>query len=1065
MKLSRSMIRTIAADDLVYSRGVRLFRNNDVTGTSYNAGSGQYNMNVRDVFDYHVTIVESGENFEYSCNCPGSLKEKGACKHVVAGLLRILRHIEAEKSSKPESPDDRRAQAVLDYFAQQDDITITRDIFRIEPVITVDRMLGAGEYASLSIRVGSNRMYKVQSLKRFVTDYIEGNNIILGKEFSYIASESEFDRASSEILCFLRQIYELQLLCGVGPSSVALFNKTSLVLSHDLLVKLLDIIGKNTFTLNFYGRICEKCRVFRENPNIKYDLDVVGDAVIFDFRDKEAVIPLSRNGDLIYYNGAVFLPNDLFRRNFAPFFKSLGSDRPSLIFRGEKKMRFLEEVLPRISNSMDVDIPDEIADRYISPEFECDIFFDKYKDGIKAEVKYRYGEIEFSCFENPKSDFYILMRKTEQENRVRESLESLSFEPRSNFYYLKNDNAVYDFVMKDKEEIFKNCTLYYSEDFRKIAIRPAGSMKIGVRMNEGSELLDVELSMEDMSGEELRNLFRALKVRKKYYRLEDGSFIDLLEKNMQRLSDMIDDLGVSSGNLSDNGFVVSKSSAFYLEDALSGFDFEVEKDEGFKSLIDRILTPTTEEYSVPEGIEGTLMEYQRTGCRWLSLLSVSGLGGILADDMGLGKTLQTIVYIKSRMTGSNCFLIVCPSSIIFNWLDEFENFAPSVRAVVVSGTPADRKAAIDGYADCDVLITSYPLLRRDVMLYRDIKFDTVIVDEAQFIKNSASLNARSVKLLKASHRFALTGTPIENSLSELWSVFDFIMPNFLLSHGKFVKNYEKPIAEGNTQVLERLNRRISPFILRRMKKDVLKDLPDKIEEKIVTDLTDEQKKIYMSYMLDIRKELFCEIEEKGMERSRMQILSALTRLRQICCHPSTFIENYEGGSGKLQLLNELVTDLLANDHRVLIFSQFTSMLEIIAKELSGMGISYFCLEGDTALNERTEYVRRFNEGERNVFLVSLKAGGTGLNLVGADTVIHYDPWWNPAVEEQATDRAYRIGQESNVYVVKLLSRGTIEEKIYKLQQKKRLLSDAVIQSKEVFISGMTREELEDVFSI
>ena len=379
------------------------------------------------------------------------------------------------------------------------------------------------------------------------------------------------------------------------------------------------------------------------------------------------------------------------------------------------------------------------------------------------------------------------------------------------------------------------------------------------------------------------------------------------------------------------------------------------------------------------------------------------------------------------------------------------------------GTPIERKEIIEQYKDIDVLITSYPLIRRDVSTYETIDFHTVFIDEAQFIKNDSSLNAKSVKRLQAKHKYALTGTPIENSLSELWSIFDFIMPGFLGSHFKFVEQYEKPILNEDKEALEDLHLHISPFILRRMKKDVLTELPDKYESKMLTELSEDQKKLYMSYLDNIRNEIHTELSEGGLDKSRMKILAALTRLRQICCHPSTFLDNYQGGSGKLDLLMELVSEAIAGDHRILIFSQFTSMLRIIEEDLKEMNIEYFYLEGSTPTQERNESVKRFNNGEGKVFLISLKAGGTGLNLVGADTVIHYDPWWNPAVEDQATDRVYRIGQQNKVHVLKLITKGTIEEKIFKLQRKKKDLSDSIISSKEVFINKLSREELEELF--
>ena len=474
---------------------------------------------------------------------------------------------------------------------------------------------------------------------------------------------------------------------------------------------------------------------------------------------------------------------------------------------------------------------------------------------------------------------------------------------------------------------------------------------------------------------------------------------------------------------------------------------------------------------MPTGIDVQLRPYQVTGYKWLKTLAKNGLGGILADDMGLGKTLQTIVYVTSCIEEMEAgsqekmpFLIICPTSLVYNWQDEFHNFAPHIRTVVVSGAPEVRKELIESHVENDVIITSYPLIRRDIEHYNNVKIHTVFIDEAQFIKNANSISAKVVKQVKAQYRFALTGTPIENSLSELWSIFDFIMPYYLFSHAKFSERYEKPIIrENNQKVLEDLSRHIQPFILRRMKKDVLEELPEKIESKYLTDMTEEQRAIYLSYMESIRNDITREINENGIAKSQIKILAALTRLRQICCHPSTFIENYQGGSGKLDLLMDLLPDIILNGHRILIFSQFTSMLGLIEEELKKQGINYFYLEGSTAMEERADYVRRFNEGEGDVFLISLKAGGTGLNLTGADTVIHFDPWWNPAVEEQATDRAYRIGQKNKVHVIKLITKGSIEEKIYKLQQRKKALSEAVIQSKEVFINKLSREEIEDLF--
>ena len=653
----------------------------------------------------------------------------------------------------------------------------------------------------------------------------------------------------------------------------------------------------------------------------------------------------------------------------------------------------------------------------------------------------------------------------------------MHFVPSRNYYALRDERYIFEFLTVGITALNEVCELYYSDDFKNFTLRSPGRLTTNLKVNNDINMLEMEFNYEEIPKDELQALFHSLQLKKKYHRLKNGAFISLEDNTFAPISDIFDKLDVEEENIGESAIVLPKNSAVYVNNLMEDTkDMFIEKNEDFVNLVNGIVSPGGANYELPADIQVELRPYQVTGYKWLRTLANNGLGGILADDMGLGKTLQTIVYvtaciaeeIKAVQEGKSDekkpFLIVCPTSLVYNWQDEFHNFAPHVKTIVVSGAPEVRKELIESYVDNDVIITSYPLIRRDIEHYEKIRLHTMFIDEAQFIKNANSISAKVVKQVKAKHRFALTGTPIENSLSELWSIFDFIMPFYLLSHAKFTERYEKPIIrDENKEVLEDLSRHIQPFILRRMKKDVLEELPEKIESKYLTDMTSEQKNIYLSYMESIRNDLTREINENGIAKSQMKILAALTRLRQICCHPSTFIDNYEGGSGKLELLMDLLPDIILNGHRILIFSQFTSMLGLIAKELENQDISYFYLEGSTSMEDRADYVRRFNEGEGSVFLISLKAGGTGLNLTGADTVIHFDPWWNPAVEEQATDRAYRIGQQNRVHVIKLLTKGTIEEKIYKLQQKKKALSEAVIQSKEVFINKLTREEIEDLF--
>ena len=452
--------------------------------------------------------------------------------------------------------------------------------------------------------------------------------------------------------------------------------------------------------------------------------------------------------------------------------------------------------------------------------------------------------------------------------------------------------------------------------------------------------------------------------------------------------------------------------------------------------------------------------YQKLGVQWLSHLFENGLGGILADDMGLGKTLQTLSFIATNKEKiKNPVLIVVPTSLVYNWKQEIDLFTPQLKVAIIDGAPSKRKNLIKNLHKYDVVITSYTLLKKDIDFYKELEFSICIADEAQNIKNPYSQNAEALKSLNAKTRFALTGTPIENSLSELWSIFDFVLPGFLGSYNSFKEKFEKPISSGNQATLQKLRKIISPFILRRIKTEVLNELPEKIESFVYAEMTSEQKKIYSAYLKNAKMEIENEIKRNGFEKSQIKILSILTRLRQICCHPAIFLEDYHKGSGKLELLQELISDALEANHRIIVYSQWVEMLQIIRKMLNDLNYEYFYLDGSTKSDERIDMVNKFNSGERSIFLISLKAGGFGLNITGADIVIHYDPWWNPAVEEQAAARAHRIGQKNVVQIYKLIAKDSIEEKIVKLQQKKKDLFDSVITANQTFLSKLTKEEI------
>ena len=439
--------------------------------------------------------------------------------------------------------------------------------------------------------------------------------------------------------------------------------------------------------------------------------------------------------------------------------------------------------------------------------------------------------------------------------------------------------------------------------------------------------------------------------------------------------------------------------------------------------------------------------------------------------MGLGKTIQIISILldyKKNINENKASIVVSPSSLSLNWKNEIEKFAPDLKTKVIRGTAEERKLLIENVDKYDLLITSYDLLKRDIDVYKDknYNFKFIIADEAQYLKNNNTKNAKSIKILNADTRFALTGTPIENSLAELWSIFDFIMPGYLFTYKEFKTRYEMSIIKDeDIEVMNKLKMLIEPFVLRRTKKEVLTELPEKTITVLNNEMEEEQRNIYLSYLLQAKQELQDEINVNGYEKSQIKILAALTRLRQICCHPGLFIQDYQNSSSKLEQCIEIIEDGINAGHKILLFSSYTSMFEIIEKKLDERNIKYFKLTGSTKVDERIELVDEFNQNpEIGVFLISLKAGGTGLNLIGADMVIHYDPWWNISAENQATDRAYRIGQKNNVQVYKLITKDSIEEKIYELQQKKAELTDNMLSTQTTFINKLSKEDIMNLFS-
>ena len=1063
-KITREAIRRLATTETVYYRGMRYYAAHAVSDVTWNEATKQYHAFVQGSNIYGVTIgFGEDEQITHSCNCPAHAKYPGACKHVVAALLFIADYQQRADALENLGWEDQTAYKIIEYFRKREYRKLTPQYFHLALQVTVNEPLKSRQSkAFVGLYAGSSKMYKVSNTKKFIQDYYNHKEIRLGKEFRYIPEECQFEPTSAAVLTYLTEIYEIQETLGKTYYS-NLFNRQELVVSQNMLCKLLRLAEGLHCDIIRRDKKMENMEIMCSNPKLSMELQMEDEVLSLHDMGQEPIISICEDGSILCYQGCIYLPDMEFLANLRPFFTTLfGKKQSELEFRGENMGSFIEKILPVIKKTMNIQVPEKIKDHYIVEQLQPKLYFDidrsRQRPVLVARMIFAYGEHEVNPLQDEQKGSYILVRDREEEEQLLRLMYDKHFSVRREQFVLTKEDEIFQLMTEGIQDLCRQFEVFYSKEYKANSIKKVGMLSAGIRLNTDINLLEMDVDYGHIPKEELRDFFRSIKLKKKYYRLKSGAFVNLMteDKQIDELRDLL-----SIGEVTEDNKIAFSQTAVMEVDELLPHTQRITRDAGYKQLLEDLKNPDKTNWELPNGMEDILRPYQITGYRWLCSLAHYGMGGILADDMGLGKTLQTITYVLAN-PGTRT-LIVCPTSLAYNWQDEFSKFAPQIATQIISGTPQERADLMQQSTDVPVWITTYPLIRKDVDLYKAQIFDACFIDEAQFIKNPTSLGAKAVKAVQAKHRFALTGTPIENTLSELWSIFDFVMPGFFGRYRQFEECYEKPILRDHDSVqMQKLRRKIRPFVLRRMKKEVLTELPDKIETRRMAEMGAKQRKIYESYLARIQMELAGD-EENTPGGNRMQVLAALTRLRQICCHPATFASNYHGGSGKLDLLMEQLPDILEGGHSVIVFSQFTSMLSIIAHELKQRNIPFFYLAGSTSAQERKREVKEFNRGEVKVFLISLKAGGTGLNLTGADTVIHFDPWWNPAVEDQATDRAYRIGQKKKVQVIKYVMKDSIEEKIYELQKRKKQLSDQLIQAGESFVTQLTMEEIKELF--
>lgn len=1067
IELSYEEIEQIAGNNDVFQAGYELFQQHLVVSLDIDertlSNEILINASIKEnkhYYEVNISIEKDDQNIQaHICSCEKNHSFE-VCPHIIATLFELShRYVAKETSNLPEvSTIDEDMKALIDAYAH-DNIYSTlalssETMMELEPVFEIRHNVFA-----FTLKIGHEKKYMVRDLQKLLIDIKECNYVRYGKDLSFTHHLNTFDSRSKIILSFLAaHIHDNNFYGGNQRSDTRL-----LMLSPGAFDQFFQMYVDQEVMYRYEAQRLTNVKFIDHNPNMKLNV----------FMDNLGNYQISLNHHFYtVLNGVdhifILLDRVLYRCDYA-----YGKACEKLLFAYSQRNNpfslpkqqmssFYNNILLSIQDFIELEGVD-ISEFAPSP-LTCKLYLDMPTvNVITARLVYNYGLEEYNLHDdnqNPSRNF-------KEEVMVRLLLMQYMNRDYTEKGYAAIENSqdlIFEFVQHGLHELSKFCEVYASDVFKRVQIKARVNISMGVRIK--SDLLEIDIDSFDFPSAELENVLKAYRLNKKYYRMKNGSFVNIEDSALKELSSIMNGLRVSDQMFNEGKITVPKYRTLFLDNQMNeSHMLKIERDHAFKDVIKNIHNIKDSDYEVPPFQKPILRNYQKTGFRWLKTMTHYGFGAILADDMGIGKTIQMITVLADAKQNNEKMkaLIICPSSLLLNWLAEIEKFSDNLSAQLISGHNAERMKAIKNIVNCDISITSYDYLKRDIEAYDDIVFDYQIIDEAQYIKNHVTKNASSVKQIQSTHRFALTGTPIENSLAELWSIFDFLMPGYLYNYNFFKKEYEIPIVkEQNQPCLNALKRLVEPFILRRIKKDVLKELPEKTERTLFVDLYDETRKLYHANVTSIKQDIRS-ISKQQLSSNRIMILTMLTRLRQLCLDPRLIYDNYTSGSAKVDACLELIRNSMAASKKILIFSQFTSLLTILENELKKEEIPYYLLKGSTPKIQRQQLVNSFNTNKIPVFLISLKAGGTGLNLTGAEIVIHFDPWWNISMQNQATDRAYRIGQHNNVQVFHLIAKDTIEEKIMELQQQKQGLSDSIIQENSGVISQMSKEEILDLF--
>ncbi len=916
--------------------------------------------------------------------------------------------------------------------------------------------------ATLKVRAGKVS-YAVRRLDEAVSAWERESLYAYGKELEFVHSHDAFTRRANDAMAVFARVLHTQQAsrmrqAGYWASGYDAVSRTVGLADADVADLLDAYMGAKVFYEPTNGE-----------PNKPVQLDVLeGDPELPVSLEKGArggfdlVMPSGANCVMddkrmyLLIDGRAWKCSDDFRAQMGGLCKSLLPCESPYHIRVKDMPGFCAAVLPAIRAYASFET-DESVDDLTPPPAEIG-FKMSIRGGqvcCEATVSYAHDELNLFAAPAPKQP----LRDMAREGAARQAV--LSYFPIEDgqLRFPETDTeALQRLLSEGLPELNELGTVLVSSELKSIHVRRVPNVRVKASLRSG--LLDISVDSTDLTPRELQDYLNAYQRRERYVRLADGDIVQL-GGGLQALVELAGGLGIGAEELAQGTTGIPLNRALFVDSILKRSDgVRFDRDEGFRSIIRQFDSIADADFVEPESLRGVLRPYQREGFKWLSTLANLGFGAILADDMGLGKTLQMIAFLLSRHEAGFELpnLVVCPASLVYNWMSELSRFAPNLRCCAVVGPQNQRRQIIACSRGYDVLVTSYELLKRDIDAYATQKFSCQVLDEAQYIKNASTQAARCTKLVDAQVRFALTGTPIENRLTELWSIFDYLMPGLLGSVEDFHERFEEPISLADEDAAHRLQCMVGPFILRRLKGDVLKDLPEKNESVVYTGMDDEQRKLYDAVASNLVKTLRHQMPQE-FATQRFAILAELTKLRQICCDPAILYDNYEGVSGKLEAALDLIRTAVEGGHKVLLFSQFTSMLSVIGKRLEEDGLAYHTLVGSTPKEQRARLVNSFQTDDVPVFLISLKAGGVGLNLTAADVVIHYDPWWNLAAQNQATDRAHRIGQKRSVSVMRLIAQGTIEEKIVALQESKRELAESILGGQATASTSLSKEDI------